>query len=584
MAELETPVVETPVSAPTPPAAPPKKSLEKQRKRKKRIRNSIIALIVLAGLGVGTYFLYQFLNKEEPTDSQLQTGMAEYSSIKSTVQGEGSARAKEQAAIALTQGGTVQEVLVNVGDKVTAGQPLYVIRSQAAEDAVTAAEEAVNAALEQVASLQKDLANIEKERADLTVRAPFAGKLVEVSEFVPGAEVGKGSAVATLVNDKKLKLSLYFSYAYDGSIYAGQSVDVSIPSVMRSFTGKVEAVNKVHYISPEGADHFEAVLVFDNPGTLTEGMVATASLSAADGTPIYPYQNGEIKFYETRKIVTEASGPLVSSKLLRYSDVRAGEVLLTLSAETLDETLRSKQKEITTASDRVIEVNKKLEEAHKALENFNATAPIDGTVTSCTLVPEAEVKAGDTVITISNDTAMVVDITVDDRNISFVQPGMMVELNAYDGNVFMGIVTKIDMSLGGDSMGSGMTNYPVTLEVDNMGGTLMPGMWLNYSFVASQSDDCIVVPMQSVKYVSDVDGNTASVVFIQAESKPENTVDIDIPPADPGSTPMYPSESDGFYPVPVTTGLSDNYNVEITSGLTGGETVFMNYYVNRMGY
>ncbi len=584
MAELETPVVETPVSAPTPPAAPPKKSLEKQRKRKKRIRNSIIALVVLAGLGVGTYFLYQFLNKEEPTDSQLQTGMAEYSSIKSTVQGEGSARAKEQAAIALTQGGTVQEVLVNVGDKVTAGQPLYVIRSQAAEDAVTAAEEAVNAALEQVASLQKDLANIEKERADLTVRAPFAGKLVEVSEFVPGAEVGKGSAVATLVNDKKLKLSLYFSYAYDGSIYAGQSVDVSIPSVMRSFTGKVEAVNKVHYISPEGADHFEAVLVFDNPGTLTEGMVATASLSAADGTPIYPYQNGEIKFYETRKIVTEASGPLVSSKLLRYSDVRAGEVLLTLSAETLDETLRSKQKEITTAGDRVIEVNKKLEEAHKALENFNATAPIDGTVTSCTLVPEAEVKAGDTVITISNDTAMVVDITVDDRNISFVQPGMMVELNAYDGNVFMGIVTKIDMSLVGDSMGSGMTNYPVTLEVDNMGGTLMPGMWLNYSFVASQSDDCIVVPMQSVKYVSDVDGNTASVVFIQAESKPENTVDIDIPPADPGSTPMYPSESDGFYPVPVTTGLSDNYNVEITSGLTGGETVFMNYYVNRMGY
>lgn len=565
MAEMETPVVETTTSAPVVPAAP--KATAKKRKKKKAIRNSIIAVVVLAALGVGGYFFYQFLAKKEDVNSQMQTATANFSSIQSTVQGSGNAMAKESAAIALTQGGTVEEVLVNVGDKVFAGQPLYVIRSQAAEDAVTAAQERVN-------NLLKDLASLQKQVSNLTVRAPFAGKLAEVSEFTPGAEVSTGAAVATLVNDRKLKLSLYFSYAYDGSIYVGQTVDVSIPAVMRSFTGTVETINKVHYISPEGADHFEVVVSFENPGTLTEGMAATASLVGGDGAPIYPYQNGETKYYESRKLVTEAGGPLLSANLLRYADVKAGDVLLTMSSETLDDSIRAKQAEID-------EANEKLSEALKGLENFNATAPIDGTVTSCTLTPGAEVKSGDTVITISNDSSMVVQITVDDRNISFVKPGMMVDLNTYDGNVFTGIVTKIDMSLGGDSMGSGMTNYPVTLEVDNFSGTLLAGMWLNYSFVTSQSDNCIVVPMQSVKYVPDEEGNTSAVVFIQAETRPENTVDVEIPPSDPNNPPAYPSQGEGYYAVPVKTGLSDDYNVEITEGLTGGETVFVNYYVEQ---
>ena len=231
-----------------------------------------------------------------------------------------------------------------------------------------------------------------------------------------------------------------------------------------------------------------------------------------------------------------------------------------------------KQKEIDDAME-------KLTEAQKALNNFNAVAPIDGTVTTCTLAEGAEVKSGDTVIIISNTTTMLVNITVDDRNISFVKPGMTVDLTDWNGNVFTGTVSSINT--GSAEAGQGMTGFPVTLTVDNYDGSLLEGVWLDYSFVASQSDDCIVVPMQSVKYVSDENGETASVVFIKADSKPENTVAIDIPPTEPGATPLYPSESEGFYPVPVTTGLSDNYNVEIKEGLTGDEEVFVNYYVEQ---
>ena len=563
MTQQNAAVTEAP--APAAPPAPPSGASNQKKKQRKKVRNTIIALVVLAVLAVGGFFLYRFLTAKEDVNSQIQTQPAQISSIQSMVQGSGNAKAKDTAAITLTQGGTVQEVFVTAGDSVTEGQPLYTIRSQAAEDEVTAAQE-------KVTNLQKDMDDLYKDLNNLTVRAPFAGKLIEVSEFEPGSTVSSGASVATLVNDKKLKLSLYFSYAYENDIYVGQSVSVSIPAVMDSFTGSVEQVNKVHYITPEGADHFEVVVAFDNPGTLTEGMTASAALTAADGTPIYPYENGATKYYETRKIVTEAGGPLLSADLLCYSNVSAGQALLSMGSDTIDSDIRAKQKEIDDAAE-------KLTEAQKALDNFNAVAPIDGTVTTCTLTEGAEVKSGDTVIIISNTTTMLVNITVDDRNISFVKPGMTVDLTDWNGNVFMGTVSSINT--GSAEAGQGMTSFPVTLTVDNYDGSLLEGVWLDYSFVASQSDDCIVVPMQSVKYVSDENGETASVVFIKADSKPENTVAIDIPPTEPGATPLYPSESEGFYPVPVTTGLSDNYNVEIKEGLTGDEEVFVNYYVEQ---
>ncbi len=155
----------TSVETPAPPETPKKSSGQKKRNRK-RVRNTIITLVVLAALAVGGVFLYRFLTKKEEVESQIQTAAAQISSIQSTVQGSGNAKAKESAAITLTQGGTVQEVYVTAGDTVTAGQPLYTIRSQDAEDEVTAAQEKVD-------NLQKDMNDLVKKANNLTVRAPL---------------------------------------------------------------------------------------------------------------------------------------------------------------------------------------------------------------------------------------------------------------------------------------------------------------------------------------------------------------------------------------------------------------------------
>ena len=557
------PEVTVPQPAPAAsPASPPGRPKPKFNKRK--VRQAVIAGAVVVALAAGGFLLYRFLTKQDSASSEIQTQAVQYGTIQSKVTGSGNAKAKESAAITLTAGGTVQEVFVSPGDTVTAGQPLYTIFSQEAQDQVTQAQT-------QVDNLNKEMSALLEDANNLTVRAPFAGKLINVKEFQPDQEVAKETAVATLVNDKKLKLSLYFSYAYENQIRTGQSVQVSIPTVMGTYTGTVEKINKVRFISPEGAVHFEAVIAFQNPGTLTAGMDASATLTASDGSAIYPYENGKTEYYETREIVTKAAGPVVSQgNLMDYADVSAGEALLTLGSSTIDETIMSKQKEID-------EAQKKLADAQKGLADFNAVSPIDGSVTSCTLTPGAEVKSGDTVVTISNTTNMVVDITVDDRNIAFVQPGLTVELSDWNGNTFIGTVTAINM--GAAESQNGMTNYPVTLTVDNQDGSLLAGMYLDYSFVASQSDDCMMVPMQSVKNIPGEGGSTDSVVFIRADKRPENAVDLEIPEPEPGQPPMYPSPEDGFYPVKVETGLNDDYNVEIKSGLNGDEEVFVNYLV-----
>ena len=547
MPEVEVKVPQQESSAgPQPPV--PEKKLPAKKRNPRKTRNMIIALVVVAALAVGGVFLYRFLNEQKKVNSEIQTSPVSFGSIQSKVTGSGNAMAKESAAITLTAGGTVEEVFVTAGDTVTAGQPLYTISSKEAQDKLD--------------NLNAEMKDLLEQANNLTVRAPFAGKLQDVKEFQPDQNVTTGQEIATLVNDKKLKLSLYFSYAYENEIHVGQSVQVSVPAVMQSYTGTVEKINKVSFISPEGAVHFEVVIVFDNPGTLTADMDASAVLTAKDGSAIYPYQNGKTQFYEIRTITAKADGPVTQiGNLLNYANVSAGEALLYLGSDTIDEKIRAKQEE--------------LNEAQKEFDNFNAVSPIDGTVTSCTLVPGAEVKSGDTVITISNTSNMVVEITVDDRNIAFVQPGLTVELKDWNENVFIGTVSSINMAKAESS--NGMTNYPVTLTVDNTDGSLLAGMYLDYSFVASQSDDCMMVPMQSVKYVSDAEGATYSVVFIHAEEKPENTVELEIPEPMPGELPQYPSPEDGYYPVKVETGLSDNYNVEIKSGLNGDEEVFVSF-------
>ena len=475
MTEQQTPVM-------TPPAAPPAAPTGPKKKRKGRGK-TIAGILIVAAIAIALVVLvWYFVFREDGSKGEVMTDFVTRGSIQSMVEGSGTTKAKDSATV--TPGsGTILELFVQEGDQVTAGQQLYRMDDTTARDAVTEAQKSVD-------NCNKELQAVYDKIAELSITAPHAGNLREVADLKVGDTVNEGDTIATLVNDTKLRLSLYYSYAYEGDIKVGQTAQISIPAIMAPVTGKVEQINKVRFVSPEGATHFEVVLVLDNPGTLAEGMDASAGLTAADGTPIYPYQNGKLEYYESTKITAKATGPVERVSLLNYGDEKAGQLLVQLGAKDTDEEIASKENALKAAQE-------KLEEATKELEKYNAVAPIDGTVLQCSLTEGQEVSSGQG-ITIADTSQMIIEIQVDERNARYIKAGMMVDINQY-GTPYVGIVESVSMTASGEN---GVASIPAVVTVDNYDGSMIPGTYAEYSFVASESEDCLTVPVQAVKYVS----------------------------------------------------------------------------------
>lgn len=624
MTEQQTPVM-------TPPAAPPAAPTGPKKKRKGRGK-TIAGILIVAAIAIALVVLvWYFVFREDGSKGEVMTDFVTRGSIQSMVEGSGTTKAKDSATV--TPGsGTILELFVQEGDQVTAGQQLYRMDDTTARDAVTEAQKSVD-------NCNKELQAVYDKIAELSITAPHAGNLREVADLKVGDTVKEGDTIATLVNDTKLRLSLYYSYAYEGDIKVGQTAQISIPAIMAPVTGKVEQINKVRFVSPEGATHFEVVLVLDNPGTLAEGMDASAGLTAADGTPIYPYQNGKLEYYESTKITAKATGPVERVSLLDYGDVKAGQLLVQLGAKDTDEEIASKENALKAAQE-------KLEEATKELEKYNAVAPIDGTVLQCSLTEGQEVSSGQG-ITIADTSQMIIEIQVDERNARYIKAGMMVDINQY-GTPYVGIVESVSMTASGEN---GVASIPAVVTVDNYDGSMIPGTYAEYSFVASESEDCLTVPVQAVKYVSfanvqlpetlDTDpsagmddgmmddgmmddgmmdggmmdggmealpqsysgGAFADPLGMIAVPMPGGGVVVDggsmggssggasddstgvivwvKSKEAPANAILEPDPTwdcpEGFWAVPVEVGLSDNSKVEITRGLAEGQEVFIGY-------
>nr|WP_325196645.1 HlyD family efflux transporter periplasmic adaptor subunit [uncultured Oscillibacter sp.] len=527
--------------------APEKRSVKEKwrglpkKKRRKIIRWTVLLLVVL----LAAVLLYKFLGGKGETDAQVVTDFVSYGAITSTVEGSGLTKAKNSETITLTTGGTVQDVMVTEGQQVTAGTPLFVIDSEAARTAVEKARQDVE-------GYEKQLATLEKDIAGLNLSAGYAGKLMETVKLNPGDTITKGEKVATLADDTRLRLTQYYSYAYAGELKEGQTVDVSIPALMTSVPGTVEAVHMVSRITPEGSKLFSAEITVKNEGALTAEMTATAT-AVVNGETVYPYEAGKLEYYRTGDLCSTVSGTVISSSLVDYLQVAAGQVLVRIDGE-------ESESEIFTVQQSLDEARKTLETAQKNLENCNAVAPIDGTVIGLMIQPGMEIEANTAVITIADTATIVVDATVDERNVSYVKPGMMVDINQW-GSMFTGTVESVSLNSKAEN---GVASYPMVITVDNYDGTLMTGSYVDYSLIASENDNCLVVPIQCVKSVPLEDGSAGNVVFVRGD-RPDNAIELTVPMDD---------IPDGFWPVPVEIGLTDDYNVEIKSGLEEGMEVF----------
>jgi len=521
----------------TKPQAPSKK----KHKTPKAVKLVVTILVIAVIAAVTGALIYFFLIREENTAGVPMTGVVTRSSIQSVVEGTGVIKPSNSSTVTPAASGTLLELMVAEGDTVTAGQQLFRMDDSEAQDTLLDAQK-------DVSNCQKEVKAIQDKIQYLTITAPHAGNLREVADLRIGDTVTEGTKIATLVDDTRLLLSLYYSYTYENSFAVGQTAEISLPATMGTVTGTVEKINKVRFISPEGATHFEVVFVIRNSGALVEGMTASASLTAKDGTAIYPYASGTLTFYESTTITAKATGPLEEYHLLNYADVQAGQLLVRLGEDDNDTELASKQTALKNAQN-------KLEEAVEQLAKYNATAPIDGTVLSCNLVAGETVESG-WAITIADTTTMKVEIQVDERNIRYVTPGMIVDITQDNGMYYMGLVESVSMTARGDN---GVATFPAIVSVDNSEGLLMSNMNVSYRFVSSESSDCLVVPIQAVKYVS-LSGNADDLAML-----PDSFGDD----MQPDSIPVDGDVSEDFY-ISDDTSSDDSGDIALPQSYGGG--------------
>ncbi len=532
----------TPAAEPAPAAKKPGKSPADKKKRRRLIRR-IIALVVVIALIVGCVL---FFKKKGGASSEVGTGVVEYGSITSVVDGSGLVKAKNSETISLTTAGTVMDVFVEEGQQVEQGDPLFTIDSPNAATEVQKARDAVEGYQKQINTLQKDIAG-------LNLSPSYAGKLMDVVTLNPGDEISKGTKVATLADDTRMRLEQYYSYAYAGELKAGQKVQVSIPALMTTVEGTVEAVHMVSRITPEGSKLFSAEIVIPNEGVLAKDMVATAT-ATVNGETVYPYEAAKLEYYRVGDLNSTVSGTVISSSLVDYLSVKPGQVLVRIDGE-------DSETEIFTAQQNLEEAQKKLEAAQKNLDNCSAVAPISGQVIGLSVTQGQELAANTTLVTISDTSTVTISATVDERNISYIKTGMSVNLDQWGTSAF-GTVETVSLS---STVNNGVASYPITISADNTEGTLQVNSYVNYEIQASQNDNCLLVPIQAVRTVGLEDGSSATVVYIKADSQPDNALEL------PYQDEEIPS---GFYPVQVELGIQDTYNVEIKSGLNEGDTVY----------
>jgi multidrug efflux pump subunit AcrA (membrane-fusion protein) len=127
--------------------------------------------------------------------------------------------------------------------------------------------------------------------------------------------------------------------------------------------------------------------------------------------------------------------------------------------------------------------------------------------------------------------------------------------DAVDGLTLTGTVTGVD-TLG--TVTQGVVTYDVTISLDSQDARVKPGMTVSAAIITDTAVDVITVPSSAVKTIN---GTTYVQVFNPALSASTTSATGGIASATPPKN------------LPVTTGISDDTDTEILSGLREGEQV-----------
>lgn len=532
------------------------------RPKKKFKKKTLIVVLLVAALLIGMAFGVKalFFTKEAKT---ALTEKTTYGSLSTTIEGTATTLPADSTTITVASTATIEEVFVSAGDTVAAGDPLYTQDDSELDKEIEDYESQIEDYQDQLSSSYEQLSTLQDTLSKLTVSAPFAGRLTEV-DAEAGDDVQKGGRLALLVDDSTMKLTQYFSYAYEDQIYVGMTAGVSIADLMTNLTGTVTDIQKVERITTEGTKCFAVTIKVENPGALSEGMTGAGYLISSSGEKIYPAIEGTLEFSASKTLSAGAAGELTTVKAVSYQKVNKGDTLFIIDGSDYQDQVDSANKKITQIQDKVTNLQEKIAEIEEKRSDYTVVSPIAGKVIMVQVRSgEKPRMSGMTAVSVYNLDTMEISANIDELDIDNITKGMTVKVvqsGSEKDTTYEGTVTEISYEA---TNSSGTAYFPITIEIPSE-GQLSAGVNVSYYITVGDPEEGVLVPISALKKTND-----GTYVFVKSNTRPDNAKDlegVDVP--------------DGFYAVPVEVGITSNRYARILSGVEQDTEVFTRYQNN----
>lgn len=491
--------------------------LKKLLSGKKGRRWIVLCVLAVAVIGGGTAFLSRTRAKAAKAEITYTTASVEKRSITNALTGSGTLQPAASYTVTTLVSGEVLSDTFEEGDIVEKDQLLYTIDSSDVSTTETQAQTNYTQALK--------------------AKYPTADISGTVSEVYVsnGDAVSAGTELCRISASNDLTIDFQFSYAKDGDFYVGQPAKIYLNGYAGYIDGTVAQIGSSSVANGTGMKMTTVRVKAANPGLVSGDCTASAVVGNYTS-----YGQTTVKIGTGSTITATASGKVSGLTLMPGDSVSSGQRICTITGDSVDNQLKNAKASLESAQDR--------------LDDYMVTSPITGTVV------EKTVKAGDNVGTGSNSNntlCIIYDLTylemtlnIDELDIDNVEVGQTVNItsDAKAGQTYTGVVTKV--SVVGNTSG-GTTTYPVTVRIDETDG-LRPGMNVDAEIVLSSADDVLAIPSLAV--------NRGDTVLVTSDSpSAANALEQEAP--------------EGYAYVQVTTGVSDDSYIEITSGLQEGDTV-----------
>lgn len=507
-----------------------------KRAGKRRLLSAAFCLFVLAA----AVFVLQGRQSAASAKTKVsRTGMVTRQNIQSTLSGSGTISPKDSYSITSMADGEVIEADFEEGDSVTEGQVLYRIDASSMESELKLAGNTLERAQASYETAQEDYQEALQKYSGNTYKSTKSGYIKALS-IEEGDKVGSNTQIADLYNDSLMRIKVPFLNLEAQQISEGMPAVLTLSDTLEQLEGVVYSVSSMDETLSGGRLVRYVTIQAENPGGLTTSMTATAAVGSF-------VSSGDGSFMPTVDTVMGADLTTqveVESLLINEGAfVTVGTPIFKIKASTAEKLIRSYKDALDQAEASLEKAQSSLDTTQDTYDDYTVTAPISGTVITKAVKQGEKVKNGNsstTLAVIYDLSSVTFQMNIDELDISSVEIGQTVEVSAdaFSTQRFTGRVTGI--SLEGSSS-NGVTYYPVTVTLDEVGG-LLPGMNVEGTIILASAENVLAVPADALWR-----GNR---VYVKDESVTEAQ----------GRVPA------GFREVEVETGLISTDYVEIVSG------------------